>query len=446
MPAPTAPHVLCTASNLVVDFQTARAIQCPRSRPGYMCAGTPTFLEFKRNGGWSSLCLTTSDFQPRMFPADHLRDYALAFAGASSSEQMPVVDLDMETPVVLVTRERGEHFNWYHSTTDLVNAFISCYVNGWDPAEVDVVFLDNHKSGPYDHLWARLFRKLVRTSTFYNDAMRLAGGKVVRFARAALSPPGYTSIFFDKNPQCTGGVGLLRAYATYVLNGLGLQMRDLTGAPKSTPLRITFISRRPYHSFVDHSFMGRQIANEAELVDMLHALGKPPKPLPSPSPPPPSSPPPPLRSSHAGNATEAKPRSHRRVVQSPPPPPSPRSLRTRPVVVDVVDFSQYAFSNQLDIVSQTDVLVGMHGAALTHSLFLPDHAALVELRPVDDSPPMYARTSQWSGIHYASWTNTAFPANHIKDENGDYTTIDLEELREIMAEVIDVVIGRIEDD
>ncbi|KNC51167.1 uncharacterized protein AMSG_06518 [Thecamonas trahens ATCC 50062] len=351
-----------------------------------------------------------------MFPADHLRDYALAFAGASSSEQMPVVDLDMETPVVLVTRERGEHFNWYHSTTDLVNAFISCYVNGWDPAEVDVVFLDNHKSGPYDHLWARLFRKLVRTSTFYNDAMRLAGGKVVRFARAALSPPGYTSIFFDKNPQCTGGVGLLRAYATYVLNGLGLQMRDLTGAPKSTPLRITFISRRPYHSFVDHSFMGRQIANEAELVDMLR------------------------------NATEAKPRSHRRVVQSPPPPPSPRSLRTRPVVVDVVDFSQYAFSNQLDIVSQTDVLVGMHGAALTHSLFLPDHAALVELRPVGDSPPMYARTSQWSGIHYASWTNTAFPANHIKDENGDYTTIDLEELREIMAEVIDVVIGRIEDD
>ena len=36
---------------------------------------------------------------------------------------------------------------------------------------------------------------------------------------------------------------------------------------------------------------------------------------------------------------------------------------------------------QLRIVQSTDVLVGMHGAALAHALLMPPHAALVELWP-----------------------------------------------------------------
>lgn len=36
---------------------------------------------------------------------------------------------------------------------------------------------------------------------------------------------------------------------------------------------------------------------------------------------------------------------------------------------------------QLAVVQQTDILVGMHGAALAHALLLPPHAALVELWP-----------------------------------------------------------------
>ena len=36
---------------------------------------------------------------------------------------------------------------------------------------------------------------------------------------------------------------------------------------------------------------------------------------------------------------------------------------------------------QFAVVQQTDVLIGMHGAALAHALLLPPHAALVELWP-----------------------------------------------------------------
>jgi protein O-GlcNAc transferase len=37
------------------------------------------------------------------------------------------------------------------------------------------------------------------------------------------------------------------------------------------------------------------------------------------------------------------------------------------------------FVEQLSEIQDTDVLIGMHGAGLTHLLFLPDWAAVVEL-------------------------------------------------------------------
>ena len=37
------------------------------------------------------------------------------------------------------------------------------------------------------------------------------------------------------------------------------------------------------------------------------------------------------------------------------------------------------FSSQLEIIKNTDILIGMHGAGLTHLLFLPDWAGVFEL-------------------------------------------------------------------
>lgn len=37
------------------------------------------------------------------------------------------------------------------------------------------------------------------------------------------------------------------------------------------------------------------------------------------------------------------------------------------------------FRHQLQVIQQTDILIGMHGAGLTHLLFLPDWAAVFEL-------------------------------------------------------------------
>jgi capsular polysaccharide biosynthesis protein len=57
-------------------------------------------------------------------------------------------------------------------------------------------------------------------------------------------------------------------------------------------------------------------------------------------------------------------------------------LRSDPKVqVTVVEFSRYSYKEQLQLVAQHDVLIGMHGAGMTHLLWLPPWAGVVELWP-----------------------------------------------------------------
>jgi hypothetical protein len=48
----------------------------------------------------------------------------------------------------------------------------------------------------------------------------------------------------------------------------------------------------------------------------------------------------------------------------------------------LIDFEDMPPAEQLQIINQTDVLIGQHGAGLTHLLFLHDNAVLVELNTV----------------------------------------------------------------
>jgi len=62
------------------------------------------------------------------------------------------------------------------------------------------------------------------------------------------------------------------------------------------------------------------------------------------------------------------------------------------------------FLEQLKITHNTDILIGMHGAGLTHSLFLPDWAVLFELYNTED-PDCYHDLARLRGIRYITWQN-----------------------------------------
>lgn len=70
-------------------------------------------------------------------------------------------------------------------------------------------------------------------------------------------------------------------------------------------------------------------------------------------------------------------------------------LRIQARAVDFVDLS---FREQLALVRRTDVLVGAHGAGLTHALFLPPGAHLIEYATGGGNH--FDNLARYSGVRY----------------------------------------------
>ena len=72
-----------------------------------------------------------------------------------------------------------------------------------------------------------------------------------------------------------------------------------------------------------------------------------------------------------------------------------------------VQLDSFSFRKQLEIIANTDVLIGMHGAGLTMSLFLPSHGGLIELFPLYYSPSNvhFKSIAQWRNLTYVRWQN-----------------------------------------
>ena len=72
--------------------------------------------------------------------------------------------------------------------------------------------------------------------------------------------------------------------------------------------------------------------------------------------------------------------------------------------VTIAPFSHRTpFKKQLEIVRNSDILVGVHGAGLTHMLFLPDWAAVFEIYDCED-PGCYRDLAKMRGLKHISWT------------------------------------------
>lgn len=72
--------------------------------------------------------------------------------------------------------------------------------------------------------------------------------------------------------------------------------------------------------------------------------------------------------------------------------------RSSDYIVKRVDFAGQNFRDQLLSTQNTDILVGMHGAGLTHTLFLPDWASLFEIYDCEDK--CYSELARLRGVKY----------------------------------------------
>jgi len=89
------------------------------------------------------------------------------------------------------------------------------------------------------------------------------------------------------------------------------------------------------------------------------------------------------------------------------------------IVVRKVEFTHGTeFTQQLKIIQETDILIGMHGAGLTHLLFLPDWASVFELYHCEDSN-CYSDLARLRGLHYVTWEDTNKLKHFDKDPSID---------------------------
>ncbi|XP_055952447.1 EGF domain-specific O-linked N-acetylglucosamine transferase-like [Argiope bruennichi] len=97
------------------------------------------------------------------------------------------------------------------------------------------------------------------------------------------------------------------------------------------------------------------------------------------------------------------------------------ALKTIPdVVVKKVNFNrQMAFVDQMEISYNTDILIGIHGAGLTHMLFMPVWGAVFEIFNCEDES-CYADLARLKGLKYFTWekSDKIFP-----EDEGHHPTL-----------------------
>ncbi|XP_033745772.1 beta-1,2-xylosyltransferase RCN11-like [Pecten maximus] len=86
-----------------------------------------------------------------------------------------------------------------------------------------------------------------------------------------------------------------------------------------------------------------------------------------------------------------------------------------------IQLDEHEINDQVKWVSQTDILVGMHGAGMSHIMELPYHAGVLELFPTYKAKTNrhFRAMAGWRGLHYRSWQNIN-PNNEFHDQ---YTRI-----------------------
>ncbi|XP_042308824.1 EGF domain-specific O-linked N-acetylglucosamine transferase [Sceloporus undulatus] len=65
-------------------------------------------------------------------------------------------------------------------------------------------------------------------------------------------------------------------------------------------------------------------------------------------------------------------------------------------------YKEVEFKEQLKLTHNSDIFIGMHGAGLTHLLFLPDWAVIFELYNCEDER-CYLDLARLRGVHYITW-------------------------------------------
>ncbi|XP_065190063.1 EGF domain-specific O-linked N-acetylglucosamine transferase-like [Sycon ciliatum] len=230
--------------------------------------------------------------------------------------------------------------NLYHHFCDFFNLFATQHVNGSFTRDLNVVMWHTGRTPFFD-----LFKDVWRAFTLAGDFKPLGDydGKRVCFRDVVftLGPRMPLGLFYSTPiPEKCSGSGLFKAFHRHMVHRFNLTSDRGNVTEPAYRLRVKFMARKT---------KWRRVLNQDELIAALRSTGR--------------------------------------------------------YDVEVVEFTrEVPLISQFQTVHNADILVGMHGAGLTHSLFLPDWGALFELYNCEDVR-CYRDLAALRGAHYVTWSD-----------------------------------------
>jgi glycoprotein 2-beta-D-xylosyltransferase len=252
--------------------------------------------------------------------------------------------------------ERIEYANLYHAVTEWFNAYVVLRATSLlETSAWTLEIFDAHPPGALDEPWHRLFRGR-------RFSERVSPDERPCYARLLLGAPGYLTRFsyYAGRTETRADCQLLGDFRRWLLLQYGLaSVPSTTTTTTTTWPRVTLVVRRPYvaHPRNPSGRVSRRWTNETQLLAhvTLHVAAR----------------------------------------------------------VQAVDWAEHTFAEQLAIVAATDVLVGVHGAGLSHVVFMTQPmATLIE---VAWGQQCFANLATMAGVSYEQ-----VPAR----ERGDFVAVD----------------------
>lgn len=269
------------------------------------------------------------------------QEFQLELGGSMSSWRTTQESCTEILPGTTLLVNRDDVYNVFHSLANVVNAFQSLLILNIKPKVDRIVLLDSREEGPYFPIW----------SAFTDQVLRL--DRDVCFQRAIYAIPGGSSFIWKDvwKPNYCYHSAILKLFSRFILSHFGLleQKRRDPG----DPIRITFSSRKVKPGAPP----SRRIFNEDKLKEILET----------------------------------------KLVT-----PMGKKISA---TVTLIDLATIPFKDQIALMRKTDIYLGMHGAGMTHLIYLPDEAVVVEMFPKDWHQSSMRNLAKYTNKIYFSWQN-----------------------------------------
>ncbi|KAL6646118.1 hypothetical protein ACP70R_017726 [Stipagrostis hirtigluma subsp. patula] len=260
----------------------------------------------------------------------------------------------IEEPTLLVTR--FEYANLFHTITDWYSAYVSSRVTNL-PNRPNVVFVDGHCKAQLEQTWEALFSSVTYAKNFSGP---------VCFRHAILSPLGYETALFKgltESFSCEGAsaqslrekpdyqkTARLSEFGEMIVSSFDLPQDDIMSSKKLNGINVLFVRREDYLAHPRHSGkVESRLSNEQDVYDAIDRWAK----------------------------------GHKCKLN----------------VVNGL-FAHMTMKEQLRAILEASVVIGAHGAGLTHLVSATPDTKVLEIISSMYRRPHFALISHWKALEY----------------------------------------------